>query len=160
LFAGNAFDLYTLEEVLKLSTVTVGADISTVAGATNEIVTRTREENGRPDRNLAFRTPKDTCLQHALPPGRRSGIFGRGALTAVFHKLAVRNVFVAVAFELHLSDDVVQQIAGGVSISSQKMVAADTFTTIDLTADALAARVRSAIVSVRPEGSAAICAVQ
>jgi hypothetical protein len=57
----------------------------------------------------------------------------------VFHKLAVRNVFVAVAFELHLSDDVVQQIAGGVSISSQKMVAADTFTTIDLTADALAA---------------------
>jgi hypothetical protein len=77
LFAGNAFDLYTLEEVLKLSTVTVGADISTVAGATNGMVTRKREENGRPDRNLAFRTLKETCLQHALPPGRRSGIFGR-----------------------------------------------------------------------------------
>jgi hypothetical protein len=77
----------------------------------------------------------------------------------VFHKLAVRNVIVAVAFELHLSDDVVQQIAGGV-ISSQTMVAADTFTTIDLTADALEARVRSAFVIVRPEGSAAICAVQ
>jgi hypothetical protein len=44
LFAGNAFDLYTLEEVLKLSTVTVGADISTVAGATNEIVTRTLQQ--------------------------------------------------------------------------------------------------------------------
>ena len=41
LFAGNAFDLYSSEEVLKLSTVpvAVGADITTVAGATNEIVT-------------------------------------------------------------------------------------------------------------------------
>jgi len=39
LFAGNAFDLYTSEEVLKLSTVPGGADITTVAGATNEIVT-------------------------------------------------------------------------------------------------------------------------
>jgi len=57
----------------------------------------------------------------------------------VFQKLAVRNVFVAVAFELHLSDDVVQQIAGGASISSQTMVEVDTLTTIDLTTDALAA---------------------
>ena len=41
MFAGNAFDLYSSEEVLKLSTVpvAVGADITTVAGATNEIVT-------------------------------------------------------------------------------------------------------------------------
>jgi len=68
-----------------------------------------------------------------------SGIFGRRALTLVSQKLAVRNVFVAVAFELHLSNDVVQQIAGGVSISSQTMVAVDTVTTIDLTADALVA---------------------
>jgi len=89
-----------------------------------------------------------------------SGIFGRRALTLVSQKLAVRSVFVAVAFELHLSNDVVQQIAGGVSISSQTMVAVDTITTIDLTADALAARVRSPVVSFRPESSVAICAVQ
>ena len=68
-----------------------------------------------------------------------SGIFGRRALTLMSQKLAVRNVFVAVAFELHLSNDVVQQIAGGVSISSQTMVAVDTVTTIDLTVDALVA---------------------
>jgi len=40
LFAGNAFDLYSSEEVLKLSTVPGGADISTVAGATNETVSK------------------------------------------------------------------------------------------------------------------------
>jgi hypothetical protein len=68
-----------------------------------------------------------------------SGIFGRRALPLLFQKLAVRNVFVAIAFELHLNNDVVQQIAGGVRISSQTTVAVDTVTTIDLTADAPAA---------------------
>jgi hypothetical protein len=46
LFAGNAFDLYTSEEVLDLSTVTVGAAISTVAGATNETVTKPKLQTG------------------------------------------------------------------------------------------------------------------
>jgi len=100
----------------------------------------------------------------------------------VFQKREVRNVFFAVAFEVHLSEDAAQHIG----ISRQTMVDADTLTTIHLTADALALPgstrkgkiVRekvelgkkktkhithhecSAIVSVTPEGSAAICIVQ
>ena len=66
---------------------------------------------------------------------------GGSSVAQVHQKLAVGDVsrVAEVAFELHLSNDVVQQIAGGVSISSQTMVAVDTITTIDLTADALAA---------------------
>jgi len=52
----------------------------------------------------------------------------------VFQKLEVRNVFFAVAFEVHLSEDAAQHIG----ISRQTMVEADTLTTIHLTADALA----------------------
>jgi len=99
----------------------------------------------------------------------------------VFQKLEVRNVFFAVAFEVHLSEDAAQHIG----ISRQTMVEADALTTIHLTADALALpgstrkgkivrekvelgkktkhlthHERSAIVSVTPEGSAAICTVQ
>lgn len=160
LFAGNAFDRYTLEEVLDLNTVTVGADISTVAGATNEPVMKPKQENRRLDKTLAFGALKETCLQGALPPtGRTSEVLER-ALLPVVQEFATRKVFLAVAFELHVSDNVVQQIVGGVNNSSQTTVTADTVTTIEITVGALGARVRSVIVIIRPEGSAATHAVQ
>ena len=101
----------------------------------------------------------------------------------MFQKLEVRNVFFAVAFEVHLSEDAAQHIG----ISRQTMVEADALTTIHLSTDALALpgstrkgkivrekvelgkknktkhlthRECSAIVSVTPEGSAAICTIQ
>jgi len=56
--ASHAFHRDTLDEVVELTAANIVDDIPTVAGATNENVTRDMPENRRSERKLAFRADK------------------------------------------------------------------------------------------------------
>jgi len=119
-FASLTFHQDTIDEVVKLVAVTVVGDINTVVtGATNGHVTKAMPENGRSERKPAFRTHKGTCVEDTLFPGTNGLdlLFHSTGSAQVSSKLAVRRVFssrvAAVAFELHLNDDVVHQTTAG-----------------------------------------------
>jgi hypothetical protein len=161
-FASHTFRCDTLDEVVKLPAVKVVVDITTVAGATNRTVTREMLVNGRSERKFAFRTAKEIGVEGALPrtkdgldlPIPKLGI--GGVVAQVCKKTGVGDIsrVAEVAFDLHLSHDPVHQKAAG---DTCIFVAAGAFTTKDVAASA---HPRLAHTVVRPEGSAAICAVQ
>jgi len=140
--------------------VTVVGDITTmVADATNVHVFKEMPENGRSERKPAFRTHKGTCVDDAISivtNGEKLVMDKDVDVAQASLDLVEGNVFrvAAIAFELHLTDDLVQRRAVG---DTCLFVAADAGTTEDVDASALP---RFATQSVRPEGLAAICAVQ
>jgi hypothetical protein len=105
--------------------------------------------------------------EYVLKLGLLAYFPGTNRLELLFHstgsaqvssKLVVRRVFpsrvAAVAFELHLNDDVVHQTTAG---DTCLLMAGVTVTAKDVAAST---RKCSATVTVRQEGSVAVCAVQ